>query len=421
MLTIEQTINLVTIYATLLGAIYMVKGFLSLSPIEILKSLPAEGAIVHSLKDITNVVRQRVESWIGITIVSLSAIIQVVIFLQTVDTKACLVSTKILWIIGVGILLVSLGSYHFCHYYTKDKVLQANKLYVINHLNTEARNNESSLLEDDFIISCVLEYFDMGQQSDESRTQFLERIYDFLEIDDPYKKTHVDNNKFEGKSSSLFEKLLEYLVPNEKKMGLYSMLYISFILLVFLANMNIKSEGWSIVAGVLQLGYFPFIYRVFLKDKSSVLFLEKDKPRCMYISLFLFILSMIFISWNILMGTNFIITAIVNIFEIEKGAFWYKIFVNGIGANVILIAPAIVMTMTMNYYKNNILSKDLAHCKTFSAWVLFFIAFIFLGNHYWEFEKLQNLYKLQDIWGVGLIILLFRALIEYYSTLLKPK
>jgi hypothetical protein len=187
MLTLEQCGNSLAIWFSVLGTYYMVKGFLSLAPIEILKVMPGNASIVHSLEDIRNVVQQRVESRIGIIFIILSAVVQISILLLNGENKNQPVQIYVLIILICSFIISTIVSHCLCHRYTKVKILETNKLYVKEQINSGIKDSGGLGFNNSiFIKSCAEHYFLMNINEGEHIAQYINRVAKFVGANTPY-------------------------------------------------------------------------------------------------------------------------------------------------------------------------------------------------------------------------------------------
>lgn len=185
-ISFEQGLGIIALYLSILGTYYMSKSFLSIAPLEILKALPGNQSIVHSLNDITDITKQRIESRIGIVLIVIGVIIQVIVlFLESsIKTQPILPLVLIIGFISIFIFLYLIN--FVCNRITKYKVDEANKMYMRDNMPTYSRLNGMTLNQTEFIKSCAIEYFSLHQDEEESQNQYLKRIYDFVGLEYSY-------------------------------------------------------------------------------------------------------------------------------------------------------------------------------------------------------------------------------------------
>ena len=179
-MTIGDTINLICIASSFIGAYYAARGLLSLDPTEILKSYSSYTGIIHSLEDMTTIVRLRLDIRMGILYVVLSAILQV-LTLPKNELKDYELSYTCFFFVIVLVVTIFYWMHISSQKILIEKVTQVNKLYLKKIIDKiPNRINGLSMFNYDLIFNCAKNYFGMQKKEDQEIKEFLDEISDFV-------------------------------------------------------------------------------------------------------------------------------------------------------------------------------------------------------------------------------------------------
>lgn len=177
---LEILVNIISGIFSLYGTYCMSKSILSLEPKEILKSHPSYSDIMHSLEEVTSIIRNRIETLKGLLFICLGVSVQISNYFFVESWKASLVDTSIVNVAIVLLIILNVKIEQCSNNAVRSKVIETNKYYVREKINSIDNKVNGGIIEFLNIKPLAEYYFELYQDENEEITKYLNRISDFV-------------------------------------------------------------------------------------------------------------------------------------------------------------------------------------------------------------------------------------------------
>ncbi|WP_333593600.1 hypothetical protein [Anaerospora hongkongensis] len=171
-MTVDVFINIVVVLLNLIGTYFMARGLLSLSPKDILKSHPTYSSVYHSKAEMTVMVKNRIETAMGIIIIIFAVGLQIMLFVND-SWKLIFINTGVTVFLSLCLILIFFFlTKTVIPKYIEKKVTEVNKYYVIS----EVQSGNCPFTNSGFFARRIEDYFGLFKQEGETDDDFVERV-----------------------------------------------------------------------------------------------------------------------------------------------------------------------------------------------------------------------------------------------------